>query len=170
MTEVAQKYLGNIKQNLKLIEQVNQAKKANKYLEVLLQESDRAKGRILTKSVSGVSIGIIKNRELRLKSGDVLETEAGNLLVIKVQEEKTMVLSFTFTATNEQVLELVKLGHLLGNNHYPIKIQDNKIYVRLVTNPKVIEKNLKQLNIDGLKIEYTNQSIDYEQQEFLHHH
>ncbi len=168
MTLIAKKYLGNINKNPELAELVKNAKKANNYLEIDLQKSDRAKGRILTKSVCGVSIGIIKNRELLLESGDILEAENGNLLLINLQQEKLMVL--TFSNSNNHPLKLVKLGHLLGNNHYPIKIQDNKIYVRLVTNPKVIEKNIEKLNIIGLQISYTSQSVDYDSNNIPHHH
>ncbi|MDJ0532247.1 MAG: urease accessory protein UreE [Xenococcaceae cyanobacterium MO_207.B15] len=170
MTVIAKQYLGNINQNYELVERVNQAKKANKYLEIEIQESDRIKGRIFTKSVSGVTIGIIKNRELLLKTGDILETELGDLVLIKLQEEKAMVLTITAPVTKNNALDLVRLGHLLANNHYPIKIQDNKIYVRLVTNPKVMEKNMQQLNITGLEIGYTTQSINYDNQDLTHHH
>ncbi|MDJ0742901.1 MAG: urease accessory protein UreE [Xenococcaceae cyanobacterium MO_167.B27] len=170
MTVIAKQYLGNINQNYELVERVNQAKKANKYLEIEIQESDRIKGRIFTKSVSGVTIGIIKNRELLLKTGDILETELGDLILIKLQEEKAMVLTITAPVTKNNALDLVRLGHLLGNNHYPIKIQDNKIYVRLVTNPKVMEKNMQQLNITGLEITYTTESINYDNQDLTHHH
>ena len=170
MTVIAKQYLGNINQNYELVERVNQAKKANKYLEIEIQESDRIKGRIFTKSVSGVTIGIIKNREFLLKTGDILETELGDLILIKLQEEKAMVLTITAPVTKNNALDLVRLGHLLGNNHYPIKIQDNKIYVRLVTNPKVMEKNMQQLNITGLEIGYTTQSINYDNQDLTHHH
>ncbi len=168
MTLIAKKYLGNINRNPELAEIVNHAKKANKCLEIELQKRDRAKGRILAKSLSGVSIGIIKNRELLLESGDILEAENGNLLLINLQQEKLMVLKFT--NSNHNALKLVQLGHLLGNNHYPIKIEDNKIYVRLVTNPKVIEKNIHELNIIGLEISYTNQSLHYDSEDISHHH
>lgn len=156
MTLIAKKYLGNIDQNPELIELVKKAKQANKYLEVELKNSDRAKARILTKSLSGITIGIIKNRELVLKSGDILETENSDCLFIKSLVENLMVL--TFTDLNHNSLDLVRLGHLLGNSHYPIKIQDNKIYVHLATNPKVVAKNIQELNISGLTISYTNAS------------
>ena len=168
MTLIAKKYLGNINKNTELAEVVKNAKKNHNYLEIKLDKCDRAKGRILTKSLSGVSIGIIKNRELLLESGDVLEAENGNLLLINLQQEKLMVLSFA--DSNNDPISLVKLGHLLGNNHYPIKIQDNKVYVRLITNPKVIEKNIQNLNIIGLEINYTDRSINYDNEDISHHH
>ncbi len=168
MTLIAKKYLGNITQDAELLEKVNRAKSSNKYLEVELQKSDRVKGRILTKSVSGIAIGIIKSRELLLESGDILETDNGDLIGINLQEETFMVLSFT--DSNNEPLALVQLGHLLGNSHYPITIQDNKVYVKLVTNPKVIEQNIQHLNITGLEITYSNQPIDCKYDHIPHHH
>ena len=81
-----------------------------------------------------------------------------------------MLLSFTSSDLQSNSLDLVRLGHLLGNNHYPIKIQDNQIHVSLVTNPKILEQQIKQLKIQNLKVSYTNQVMEFESHEFIHHH
>lgn len=164
MTEVAQKYLGNIKENHNLAQQVKTARETNCCWEVYLQQSELAKGRILTKANSGLGIGIIKSRDLILRSGDVFETTTGNLLLIKLESEKLMVLSFEQSLKENYVMHLVSLGHILGNHHYPIKIDKNKIYVRLITDARVIVKMITELNIPGLKISFeahNNQEIPH---------
>ena len=164
MTEIAQKYLGNITENCNLAQQVKIARDTDCYLEVYLQQSEIAKGRILTKANSGLGIGIIKSRDLILRSGDVFETTRGNLLLIKLESEKLMVLSFEQSLKENHVMDLVSLGHMLGNHHYPIKIDKNKIYVRLITDARVIVKMITELNIPGLKISfeaYKNQEIPH---------
>ncbi len=154
MKEVAQKYLGNIAEDSTLEQRLKIAQDANSCLEVYLQKSELAKGRILTTTTSGKEIGIIKSRDLVLRSGDVLETAIGNLLLIKLKSEKLMVLSFEQPLKDNFFMDLVSLGHILGNHHYPIKIDQNKIYVRLITDAKVIIKMISQLNIPGLKITF----------------
>ncbi|MGK7892894.1 MAG: urease accessory protein UreE [Xenococcus sp. (in: cyanobacteria)] len=154
MKEIVQKYLGNIAEDSNLEKRIKVARETNCYLEVALQHSELMKGRILTKTSSGAEIGIIKSRDLVLRSGDIFETETGNLLLIKIAAEKLMVLSFEQSLNNNYAMDLVSLGHILGNHHYPIKIDQNKIYVRLITDAKVIVKMIAELKIPGLKITF----------------
>ena len=158
MKEVAEKYLGNITEDSSLEERVQIAQDNNCYLEVSLGKSDLVKGRILAKSDSGVEIGIIKSRDLVLRAGDIFETAIGNLVLIKLESEKLIVLSFEDSLNNNYAMDLVSLGHILGNHHYPIKIEQNKIYVRLITDAKVIVKMIEELRIPGLKITFETNS------------
>ena len=161
MKEVAQKYLGNIAEDSSLEQQVKIAHDTNHYLEVYLQKSELVKGRILTKTTSGAEIGIIKSRDLVLRSGDILETDNGNLLLIKIAAEKLMVIGFEQPLNDNCLMALVSLGHILGNHHYPIKIDKNKIYVRLITDAKVIVKMIAELKIPGLNITFeTNRDLE----------
>ena len=164
MTEVAQKYLGNIKENCDLEQQVKIARDTNCFLEVYLQQNQLAKGRILSKADSGAEIGIIKSRDFVLRPGDVFETTKDNLLLIQLESEKLMVLSFEQSLKENHLTHLVSLGHILGNHHYPIKIDKNKIYVRLITDARVIVKMITELHIPGLEISFeahNNQEISH---------
>lgn len=166
MTEVAQIYLGNINDNPDLAELV----KIETCLEVYLRESDRHKGRIHTHTDSGVAIGIIKSRDRSLNSGDLFKTESGDLLLVHLQEQKLMVISFSGLGINNIPAKLVHLGHILGNHHYPIMVQDDKIYVQLVTEQEIIEKTIKDLNIIGLKISYEMKTAPLENTFLSHSH
>lgn len=161
MKEVAQKYLGNIAKDSSLEEQIKIARETNRYLEVYLQRNELVKGRIFTKTTSRAEIGIIKSRDLVLRSGDIFETETGNLLLIKIAAERLIVISFEQPVKDHCLMDLVSLGHILGNHHYPIKIDKNKIYVRLITEAKVLVKMIEELNIPGLKITFeTNSDLE----------
>jgi urease accessory protein len=164
--EVAQTYLGNINDKPELSELL----KSENYLEVYLQPSDRHKGRIHTHTHTGVAIGIIKTRDRPLQSGDVFKTESGIFLLIYLQTQELLVLDFSALETNIIPTKLVYLGHILGNQHYPITIQNNKIYVQLVTEPKIIENTIKNLHIPGLQISYENIAINQEITFSSHHH
>ncbi len=154
MTEVAQKYLGNIAEDSNLEQKVKIARDTNRYLEVYLQQSDCAKSRILTRATSGEAIGIIKSRDLVLRSGDVLETATSNLLLVKLEQEKLMFISFEEPLNDNYAMDLVRLGHILGNHHYPIKINKNKICVCPITDAEIIIKMIEELKIPGLKIDF----------------
>lgn len=164
MTEVAQTYIGNIQDNSDLAELIT----IETCLAVTLLESDRHKGRIHAHTDSGVAVGIIKSRDRALRSGDIFKTNSGKLLLIHMQEQELLVLDLSAIDLSVSTAELVYLGHVLGNHHYPITMQNNQIYVQLITDKLIVEKLLDQLNIPGLQIKYQMQS-DNQEFAFLHH-
>lgn len=170
MTEVAEIYLGNIDRNDKLAQQIAKAKEANTILEVFLTKSDRAKGRIFTHSTKAIAVGIVKSRDLKLEEGDVFQTTEGNLLLIHLKAETLMVLNLTSAIDSNSLMKLVRLGHLLGNQHYPIKIEGAKIYVPIDTNSKVITTSIKKLNIPNLTISWEENLLETEFMASNHHH
>ena len=167
MMEIAQTYLGNLQENPEIKQQINSAHKP--YLETYLSQADISKGRIQTQSTSGLSIGIIKNRDWSLRSGDVFVTESGNFLLIHLQEQKLMVLSFSKTMT-ANAAELVYLGHVLGNHHYPLIIDQEKLYLQLADNAELMEQTIKALKISGLEITYEFRNPEQSLQFSPHHH
>ncbi len=178
MPEVAQIYLGNIYQNQTLAERITKARTNQQLLEVNLNQSDHAKGRISCTSTSGVAIGIIKSRSLKIRTGDVYQTEPNNLLLIRLISAEVLILSLP-PANNDTASQLVQLGHLLGNQHYPIQIHNQKIYVQLNTNQthlaateNSIIKMIKELGIKGLIIskEQIDQPLEKSNSLHLHKH
>ncbi|GBF81760.1 urease accessory protein UreE [Aphanothece sacrum] len=149
MTELAHIYLGNILSNEKLGKRII----SEPYLEVSLSPTDKGKGRIHTQTHCGLEIGIIKSRDWSLQEGDVLKTIQGQLILIHLQPQKVMVLSFTQLMCDSP-LSLIHLGHTLGNHHWPIIVQDNKIYVQLSLDESVIEHTISHFKIPGLIIDY----------------
>ncbi|MEM8721176.1 MAG: urease accessory protein UreE [Cyanobacteria bacterium P01_G01_bin.39] len=155
MTEVAQIYLGNINQNPELAKLLSTAT----CLEVSLTASDRYKGRIHAYTDLGVGVGIIKDRDHALNSGDIFKINSEKLILINLQEAEVMVLDLSNLESHVGAMEIFNLGHVLGNHHYPIMIQEQKIYVQLVTNKYILEKLIEELSIPGLQFSYEIQSI-----------
>jgi urease accessory protein len=163
MIEIAQTYLGNLAEDSSLAAKVALARQQTSCLEVSLSQGDRSKGRIQTHSNSGVAIGIIKSRDWSMRAADVFLTQSDRLVVIHLQEQKALVLSFEQPVT-ASATELVHLGHVLGNHHYPITIVQQKIYLQpganLGVDLAVVEQTIKQLQIPGLTINYEMRSPD----------
>ncbi len=167
MTEIAKTYLGNIQENVALGEKLKASKEI--CLEVNLSQSDRRKGRIYVQSTAGMAVGIIKSRDWLLREGDVLETEQGKLLLVHLQPQELMVLSFTPSVVNNPI-ELIHLGHVLGNHHYPIVVKDNKIYLQLIVDKEIMEKTIRNFAIPGLQIDYEELFEDDRFSFSEHHH
>ena len=154
MTEIAQTYLGNIDRDCDLAKLIA----TKTCLKVLLSQGDRHKGRIHAYTDHDVAVGIIKSRDRLLESGDVFQTESNRLLLVQIQQQELLVINLSALDKNIALTKLVHLGHVLGNHHYAIAIQENKIYVRVDTKSKAIEKIIADLQIPGLRITYEMQS------------
>ena len=155
MAQVAQTYLGNINRDSNLAKLVTNTI----CLKVSLSQSDRHKGRIHTYTDDGVAIGIIKNRDRPLQSGDVFQTESKQLLLVHLREQELLVIDLSSLNEDIALTKLVHLGHILGNHHYAIAIQDSQIHVRVNTEAKAIEKIIDDLHIPGLRMTYKMQSL-----------
>ncbi len=159
MIELAETYLGNIAENASLSKRMEKLSFQEHCLEVYLSQTDSGKGRIHTHSTSGIEVGIVKSRDW--SQGDIFETQQGKLLLVHLQEQKVMVLTFlepvsdaSREAVHQRAIDLIHLGHVLGNHHWPIIINDGKLYVELVVDAEVIEATIRHFAIPGLNITY----------------
>jgi urease accessory protein len=194
ITELANHYLGNIATDAALAEQLHQAQHSQQYLEVALERSDRMKGRIHIQALSGEAIGIVKERSWALTEGDVLQTQSGKLLLVRLKDQGMIVLQFASGSPAEAQVEdpaaaaadaaadvslhalaLVHLGHTLGNHHYPISIQNDGIYIPVTGDRQGIESTIRSFKIPGLVMRYEERSplsldVEPHRQEQAHDH
>lgn len=153
MTILAETYLGNQVADSALQQQVEQARRAETLLEVYLQTDDRAKGRIHAHSTTGIELGIMKSRDHTLNAGDVFITQSKQLLLIHLHAQTVMVLSFQGDATGHAI-DLIYLGHVLGNHHWSILVENDRLYVEMLAEPAVMETTVRTVNLPGLCIDY----------------
>lgn len=166
MAEIAQIYLGNLGQDSNLAKLVSD----EVCLEVYLQQSDRPKGRIHAHTNDDIAVGIVKSRDRLLQSGDVFKTESGKLLIARLKEQELLVMDLSALNPNVAPFQLIRLGHVLGNHHYGIAIQNSKVYVQINNEPRIIEQIIKDLNIPGLQVTYETQSSLANLTFTSHHH
>ncbi len=153
MTTLAEAYLGNQETDLTVQQQVAHARHVGNLLEVYLQPDDRAKGRIHAHSTTGVELGIMKSRNHALNAGDVFVTQSNQLLLIHLHTQTVMVLSFKGDTTGHAI-DLIYLGYVLGNHHWSILVENDRIYVEMVAETAVMEATVRTVNIPGLCIGY----------------
>ena len=172
MTELTQSYLGNSIEDATLAERIEKARSSGHCMEVHISQTDSRKGRIHAHTTSGLTVGIVKSRDWSLRDGDVLETEQGRLLLVHLQEQKVIVLRFTEPVV-DGAIALIHLGHVLGNHHWPIIVQDRTLYVELVVDAEVIESTIREFKIPGLQIDCElrsdNDYLDFSEHKHHHH-
>lgn len=175
-TVLAENYLGNLGENEALAQRVAHAKEENLCLTVMVGRSDRAKGRILTQTASGQSVGITKGRDWLLRDGDVFGVEDNRLVIVGVQTQTVIALTFSPDAEDAPAA-LVQLGHVLGNRHWPVVMKEQTLYIELAAEAELIESTLREtaarLNIEGIQIETVSRTASNAlnfHSEHVHHH
>jgi urease accessory protein len=161
--ELAETYLGNVNERPDLAQRVAEAKAQDNCWEVMIEQSDRPKGRVLAHTATGLAIGIVKDRDWLLQAGDVLATESGQLVLVNLSQQQMIALRFTENVENKAIA-LIHLGHILGNHHWPISTQDDVLYVETVIEPaqmaKMIREAAQTLGIESLQINIEDRDSD----------
>ena len=162
-TELAEDYLGNVSESADVARRVMAAQREGRCLEVVIGKGDRAKGRILAKTAMGQPIGITKGRDWSLREGDVLSTASSKFVLVSLESQQVMVLRFDGGMSNEAI-SLIHLGHTLGNQHWPVTVKAEAMYVELVSEAAQMEKTLRtvaeRLGIKGLQISVETKSSE----------
>lgn len=176
-TEVADCYLGNIKEDKALATRVAHSCEAHSCeahsheaqhcLKVSIERKDCRKGRIFTQAASGQAVGIVKGRDWQLKDGDVLRTQGNQLVLVSLQKQQVIALQFEQSAGNSSI-QLVNLGHVIGNHHWPIALSGETLYIELSGGDDMgdmvestIKEMIKNLGIEGIHITREYKSVDH---------
>jgi urease accessory protein len=155
--DCTQSYLGNCFKLTALQQDLDIARSADRLMEIELTQSDQKKSRIYAQTTSGDAIGILKQRDWVLTDGDVFKAEGDRLLLIHLESQKLIALSFD-SQYPVDALQLIHLGHTLGNHHYPIVVKEDKIYLQPAEDASTVESTIKAFDITGLSIEYETRS------------
>ncbi len=137
--------LGNIHTDRKLATTVREWQQTGQLEEIYIEERHAHKSRFRLLTAGKREIGFVLPRGTTIADGDVfgLKDEAGGLLVhISLQE--VMVLSpQPHTDAAEGLKWAVRLGHVLGNQHWPIAVVGEQILVPVTLGRAVMETVLR---------------------------
>ena len=102
----------------------SQILKGRTFEKLHISRHDLEKNRLRRTTEKGMDIAIILERGYKLQHGDILKHDA-NFVVVEQIPEKVITVK---TKENEDVFELlVLLGHIIGNRHRPISLEDRSV-------------------------------------------
>jgi urease accessory protein len=141
--------LGNIHTHPDLSTQAACWKEQGSLDEVTIDERDAHKSRLRLRTHAGRDLGLLLPRGAMLADGDVfaVEEEVGGVLVhIALQE--VMVLSPVAGMSDEERLSwAVRLGHVLGNQHWPVAVVGEQVLTTVTIDRAVMETVLRTHHI-----------------------
>jgi len=147
------KIVGNINSDSKLHEKYKDMMKKDQVenIEVSRLEADRI--RVRKTSNKGMDLAITLIPGSHIYDGDIVYLAEERMVIAKRKSEKVAIISLNNNISVDQILNTaIKLGHIIGNMHRPIKITYYKVYFPIQSDTEIelfkkLFYNLRQ-NID----------------------
>lgn len=118
--------VGNIYSDLGLQQKFLRRRESGDYEVLELSRSDMEKHQIRKTTNKGTDLGIVLDHGVRLKHGDVLDSES--MIVIEQTIEKVAAISLGQPEDPHQLMEMyVLVGHTIGNMHRPVSVHRGRI-------------------------------------------
>ena len=159
---VIEEILGNVDGDASLGDLYRQCQATGRVETVELTPLEAQKGRLRTVTDKGTPIGMSLGRGTVLRDGDVLylnESE-GRLIVARLKPEEVLVISVKPALSAADLLRVaVQLGHVLGNQHWPVRIEGTSVYVPVSVDKKVMETVLKTYGLEGIEYRFERGSV-----------
>ena len=169
---VVEEVLGNLGKDARLSALHRQWEAAGGTETVELTTLEAQKGRLRTVTDKGTPLGMSLGRGTALRDGDVLylnESE-DRMIVARLKPEEMLVITVKPAAAAELLRVAVYLGHVLGNQHWPVKIEGMSVYVPVSVDKKVMETVLQTYDLQGIEYRFEEGSIGVISRVIPHEH
>ena len=163
--------LGNIFHDKEWNEKFDQVNKTNSFETIKLSRSYLEKTRLRAKTNQGTDVGIVLNSGTKIQNGDVLLSNSDKFIII--QQNPEMVISVKKKDKTEANFDkiLILLGHIIGNRHRPIRIEDNKIIFPILSESELdIFKKLFSSIIDHIDMKIEERIFEPHGEMNVHEH
>jgi urease accessory protein len=137
--------LGNLHTTSGLLAQVAAWREEGKIDEVTLEEREAQKSRLRLTTRGGRELALLLPRGTALADGDVFAVAGEDLKVlVHIALQEVMVLTPLHNASATDALPwAVRLGHVLGNQHWPVAVVGGQILTPVTLDRGVMETVLK---------------------------
>ncbi len=120
-----------------------------------LSQWDAQKNRLRKETRNGTSLAISLERNAFLHNGDVLLWDAETRLAVVCRIDLCDVLVIDLHSLVDlppaKIIErAVRLGHALGNQHWPAVVKDHHIYVPVTVDRKVVDSVMHTHHFEGI--------------------
>ena len=122
---------------------------------VELDQWTAQKSRFVARGDRGGDYAVALKRNTRVLNGDILAYDAdrNRAVVVYVRLNDVLVIDLRGLYAwphEEQLQRAVELGHALGNQHWPAVVRDEKVYVPLTVDRKVMSSVMDTHHIEGI--------------------
>ncbi len=124
-----------------------------------LDHWEAQKNRFRKKTAGGVEVAVSLDRGAFLRDGDVLmwDDVTGRGVVAQISLRDVMIIHLDQLASQSPEIAMrtcVELGHALGNQHWPALVKDNRVFVPLTVDRKVMASVMNTHRFEGIRYEF----------------
>ena len=160
--------IGNIFDDKKLMTKFKrmESKKRCERLKISRLELERSK--IRKKTDFGTDVGLILDSGTRLYHGDIIVSNTNKFIMIEQLPEKVISIKIKKL---KNTIGLITLGHIIGNRHKPIVINNDILYFPIQAHTEVeVFKKLLSGVITNLDLEVGEQIFQPQHGMYMHEH
>ena len=124
-----------------------------------LDQWDAQKNRFRRRTDEGRELAVSLERGTVLKNGDVLlwEPEGPSLVLAHIKLKEVLVIQLGELLQQDPSILLrtaVELGHAIGNQHWPAVVKDDRVFVPLAVDRKVMASVMKTHAFEGISYDF----------------
>jgi urease accessory protein len=156
------KIIGNINSDSDLHDKYQTMVKNDSVEKIQISRLEADRTRIRRLSNKGTDLALTMQPGSHINDGDVVMLTEEKMVIAKRESENVIIISLINDISTQQILETaIKLGHIIGNMHRPIKVTNGKVYFPIQSDSEIelfkkLFYNLRQ------NIEITNENIIFE--------
>ncbi|OON41907.1 urease accessory protein UreE [Izhakiella australiensis] len=147
---IVERVLGNVKKESGWEQQMQRLTPDR----LVLSQWEAQKSRYRKYTEGGLELGIMLDRNLQLKDGDVLLWDAAQQLMVIVELKLPDVMVLYLGLQQGDIPQLMtacfELGHALGNQHWKAMLKDNRVLIPLTVSRRMVESVIKSHGFDKL--------------------
>lgn len=112
--------------------------KKDKVEEIQLSRLEADRTRIRKLSNKSTDLALTMEPGSHINEGDVLLLTEEKMVIVKRESENVAIISLNNDVSAKQIMETaIKLGHIIGNMHRPIKVTNNKVYFPIQSDSEI---------------------------------
>jgi urease accessory protein len=147
------KIIGNINSDDNLKDMYHNMLRCDQVEKIQMTRLECERARIRKVTDKGTDLALTMSHGSRINDGDIALLTDEKMVIIERVSENVAAISLNGNIATDQLFETaIKLGHIIGNMHRPIKITDGKIYfpIQSLSEIQLFEKLLSNLrhNVD----------------------
>jgi urease accessory protein len=156
------KIIGNINSDSDLGKKYQIMMKDDKVEKIQVNRLEAYRTRIRKLSDKGTDLALNMEPGSHINDGDIVLLTEEKMVIAKRESENVATISLNSDISAKQILETaIKLGHIIGNMHRPIKITNNKVYFPIQSDSEIeLFKKLFHNLIQNIDIQ--NENIIFE--------
>jgi len=122
---------------------------------VAVTAADASKRRLRVVSKMGVDVAIDLPRGAFLRDGAVLADDGERLIAVSRTPEEVMCVKIgRHLDADSRVAAALRVGHAFGNQHVPVEVVGEELFVPLTTSRDVATRTLERLQLEGVEARF----------------